>query len=172
MTMHHIASQTLANSTTQFLDFSSIPQTFTHLQLRCSVRATAPNPSDYFAIYISSTQAGHTLYGDGATAAASGAINSFGYGISQIPASTATANVFASSIIDLLDYRNTSKTKTYRSITGYDVNGAGYVALSSTFDPSFTSALSQITIFAGSAFVTGTRFDLYGITDNPIATGA
>jgi hypothetical protein len=166
-----ITGQTLTNSTTQFVAFNSIPQTFTHLQFRCYARSTAPNPSDYFAILNGSSVTGHTLYGTGASALSSAGTGSFGYGVTQIPAANATANIFSPVIFDLLDYTSTNKTKVFRSIAGYDANGSGYVSFASTFDPASTAAITGMNFFTGATFLAGSRFDLYGITSSQV-TGA
>lgn len=168
-----IAGQTLANSTTQFVAFNSIPQTFTHLQVRVSARGTLSAASDYIAWIAggSSTYSNHQLYGNGASAASVGGINGFGTGMGAIPAASATSGIFGISILDILDYTNTNKTKVMRCLNGYDANGSGFVYLSSGMDASTTSALSGFNIFTSTAFLTGSRFDLYGITTSSV-TGA
>jgi hypothetical protein len=176
MTMHHIQSQTMANSTTQFVTFSSIPQTYTHLQLRFSARATTAAAVEYIAFLASgtSTYSSHTLYGNGTTTTSTNGTAAFGASMGLIPAATALTNNFGSCIIDIYDYTSTSKLKVFRSISGYDNNGSGTVYLASGMDAtSGTSlnALSSFSIFNGGNFLVGSNFDLYGITSSP-TTGA
>jgi hypothetical protein len=102
----------------------------------------------------------HTVYGDGATAAAD--YSSTTYGVAGIQGGT--ANICAASVLDILDYSNTNKFKTTRVLDGVDVNGAGgYVELSSSTWRS-TSAITSIEIFlSGASFATGSTFSIYGI---------
>ena len=58
---------------------------------------------------------------------------------------------------------------------GYDVNGAGEIGLNSGYSANLgTSALASFEIgLSGGYYLTqGSKFSLYGITNNPIATGA
>jgi hypothetical protein len=70
----------------------------------------------------------------------------------------------AVAVIDILDYANTSKYKTTRTLAGNDQNGAGLVGLYSGLYMS-TSAISSIefTINGSGNFATGSNFALYGI---------
>jgi hypothetical protein len=75
----------------------------------------------------------------------------------------ATASVFGAGVIDILDYANTSKYKTIRTLSGWDKNGGGNVGLSSGLWLS-TSAISSIVIGSQTGnLVTNTQFALYGI---------
>jgi hypothetical protein len=171
--MYPIASQTLANSTTQFVAFNSIPQTFAHLQVRIFARATASAISDYIA-YVSagtSTYTNHQLYANGSSAYSTGSTSSFGTGMGSLPAASATSGIFGVTILDILDYTTTTKIKVVRGLNGNDSNGSGNVYLSSGMDTSTTAALTSFSIFTGSNFLTGSRFDLYGISTSN-ATGA
>jgi hypothetical protein len=78
---------------------------------------------------------------------------------------TAAANIFAVGVIDLLDYKNTNKNKTVRTIGGYDLNGSGAVAFGSGLWMD-TSAITQIDISplgASDKFVQYSSFALFGI---------
>jgi len=81
-----------------------------------------------------------------------------------VAGSTAGSNVFAVTVLDLLDYANTSKNKTVRNLAGYDKNGAGQIALNSGSWMS-TSAVTQIDISprVGTLFSQYSSFALYGI---------
>jgi hypothetical protein len=77
--------------------------------------------------------------------------------------SVSAANTFSELIIDILDYTNTNKYKTVRTLYGFDSNGAGYVGLNSTLVPQ-TAATNQIDIGELTAnFGQYTSFALYGI---------
>jgi hypothetical protein len=81
-----------------------------------------------------------------------------------ITGSTATANVFAVTVLDLLDYTSTSKYKTVRNLAGYDSNGFGSIALNSGLWMN-TVAVTSISISprVGTLFNANSRFSLYGI---------
>jgi hypothetical protein len=155
--------------------FSSIPQTFTHLQLRAFGR-TAFSTADW-ELWIQLNGVGgtsytyHILFGNGSSASSAGFISQGFARIGSIPGSTATANAFGVSVCDILDYTNTNKNKTIRAIAGFDVNGAGTAGLWSSVYLD-TSAITSITVgTANSNFATGSRLDLYGITSSQV-TGA
>lgn len=176
MSMHFISTQT--TTTTAQITFSSIPQTFTHLQIRVIGRHATSNTINASFIQLNGFGGTypyyHTLNGDGASATSGAGVSS----IIVLPAlagANATANVVGVNIIDILDYSSTTKNKVVRAIGGVDLNGSGSVAIHSGFSID-TTALTSITLGAGFAspyaFAAGTRVDLYGITSNPIATGA
>jgi hypothetical protein len=107
----------------------------------------------------------HDLTGNGATMYAGSGVgqgDTFFRNI-RYPAATSTANVFGAFVLDVLDYANTNKNKTFRTVGGYDANGSGWGALTSAgyFE---TTAVSSIKISAGStAFAQYSKFALYGI---------
>lgn len=171
--MVHIAGLNPGNGTN--VTFSSIPQTFTHLQLRAFGR-TAFSTANW-ELWIQLNGVGgtsytyHLLQGDGSSPISVGFTAQGLARIGAIPGATGTANVFGVSICDILDYTNTNKNKTIRSIAGYDANGSGLVGLWSSVYLD-TSAITSITVgTANSNFATGSRLDLYGITTSSV-TGA
>lgn len=177
--MHWIASSVIGSGGGT-PSFTNIPQTFTHLQLRVTIRGTrAGAPSDLTYIRFNgdygTTYSSHWINGSGSSIASSGG-NTFGFmylGDSTLPDSTATANCFGSQVWDILDYTNTSKFKTVKMIAGWDANGSGYCALVSGLwrDTSAITTISNMGV-ANSLAAQYTRVDLYGITTNPTATGA
>ena len=115
--------------------FTNIPQTYKHLQIRMIVRdLSVSSPSASFLRFngdTGSNYAYHTLQGNGATASSTGA-TSQGYMVGPlIPGSTQLTNNYGCVIVDILDYTNTNKNTTIRTIGGYDNNGSGAVSLTS-----------------------------------------
>lgn len=141
------------------ITFAGIPSTYKHLQIRYSANCTATgNPTVRFNSDAGSNYAYHILYGQGSAAAAvSGASQSFIY-LGTVYQNT---SVFNGGIIDVLDYANTSKTKTMRALTGAENNSAGEIGLFSGLWNS-TSAINSITI-AISNFTENSQFTLYGV---------
>lgn len=176
MTMHHIATSTGSSAA----DFTNIPQTYTHLQVRITGRSL--NAAGSFGTIYSgfngelfgpANYANHVMYGDGSSnivnsQASQGQIN---FGIGQFIWNSVTANVQASFVIDILEYTNTSKNKTVKYLMGWDSNGNGRAMFGSALWMS-TSAINRIQFTPDNGFTTSTRIDLYGITNNPIARGA
>ena len=166
-----IATTTVGSGGSSTITFSSIPSTFTHLQLRYIARsAQVGNASSLILRFNSDTgsnyYAYHEIYADGSTAAAYADSTATFSQVDQIPAANKTASVFGVGVIDLLDYTSTSKNKTIRFLDGWDSNGTGAVVFgSSLYKPSTIAAISTITITDAYAqnFVEYSQFALYGI---------
>jgi len=80
-----------------------------------------------------------------------------------VTAGSLAANIYAVSVIDILDYANTSKNKTIRALDGMDANGSGQVILNSGLWIN-TAAITSVTLQASaSSFTTASHFALYGI---------
>ena len=174
MTMQFIASQTGTGSSST-ITFSSIPQTFTHLQIRAFARGTAASTWDGMTVRFNSDSgsnyAQHYIYGNGGSAVSNGqASQTSAYVGSTVAGGNQTAGLFGVAITDILDYANTSKYKVTRTLNGVDANGSGYVEIDSGLWMN-TAAISSITIILTSNYATGSRIDLYGITTSEL-TGA
>jgi hypothetical protein len=129
-----IATVTVGAGGSSSVGFSSIPSTYKHLQLRITGRGNSSS-SDRVSITVKvnsdtgTNYANHALGGDGSSAFATQATsqgvgaNNYMAGISAIVGSTGLANSFGVSIVDILDYANTNKYKTLRSLAGQDQNG-------------------------------------------------
>jgi hypothetical protein len=163
-----IASTTL-NVAASSITFSSIPQNYTHLQLRIIGRnnQVGTNQKEYFKCNFNSdtTTANyrrHEVIGDGAGLAGS-AYQDGGISLGPTPN---TANTFSAHIIDILDYTNTNKYKTVKNICGYDGNGFGECHFNSGIWLS-TSAITSINlnpfVSGSNSFTQYTSFALYGV---------
>jgi hypothetical protein len=160
-----IATTTLSTATAS-VTFSSIPQTYTHLQLRALVKNTvnyawganiqlngATNYSRYHR-FGEDTSSGSGVIVDSGTATGQ---TFFTYG------ATAATNIFGVAIVDILDYTNTNKYKTLRAFSGWDNNGGGVLFETSSLYAT-TSAVSSLVITPTSGNIaTYTQFALYGI---------
>jgi hypothetical protein len=78
--------------------------------------------------------------------------------------STSGSNIFGSFVCDILDYRDTNKFKTIRTIGGFDNNGSGVVSLRSGVYRS-TNAITSIKLFnnPGNNFAQYSSCALYGV---------
>ena len=167
-----IATTTVGVLGSASVTFSSIPATYTHLQIRAIGRSNRVATGEFIKLTMNSdtgsNYADHSLnaggggvaFGDAATSAAFIRVNRFA-------GSTANANVFGVFVLDLLDYANTSKYKTIRELGGCDNNGDGDIFYNSGLWQS-TSAVNSLTftVGGGTLFSQYTQFALYGIKGN------
>lgn len=148
------------------IDFNSIPQTYTHLEIRLVVRGTATSNNDwmYFTLNNQSTGTSHYLAGNGSAPDIWNYVNSAQPLTMNMPCANATSGIFGTGIIRILDYTNTSKNKTSMIMSGHDRNGAGIIMLSSHLYSS-TSAVTSISLKAWglSSFSQYTKASLYGV---------
>jgi hypothetical protein len=152
------------------ISFGSIPQNYSHLQIRAIAKTTFTTYANnginvYFNNDTTSAKYTHQLYGAGSGSAAVQSIANY-MNISYIPGNqSGTTNMFGSVICDILDYSSTTKNKTLRAISGWDNNGSsGIITLNSAFNNS-TTAISSIQLGpdSGADFMQYSQFALYGI---------
>ena len=147
------------------ITFSSIPSTFTHLQIRGISRNSYPSSqvNVRFNSDTGSNYANHMVYTEGsAIYAAQNATQTYMrfYGLAY---SSLTASIMSSHVMDILDYTNTNKNKVYRTVGGYDANSSGEQGIFSGLWMS-TAAVTSIDLIAVSGnWTTDTSFALYGI---------
>ena len=162
-----IATTTVGAGGTSSITFSSIPSTYTHLQLRGIVRGGSE--VGVIAAFNGSGGQGHILYGRGTTSSAGSFQETAGIPIGVTPNSGNNAADFGSFVADILDYANTSKYKTTRSLAGIEITGSGnsYVFFQSGLWQS-TNAISSIvlTLNGGASFAQHSQIALYGIKGN------
>lgn len=183
MTMHHIGSSVVSGSSVSTIDFNSLPQTFSHLHIRTSIRmqSSQSTPYDLTIMVNGSTYSNqfsfHRLSSDGGSASGTGYINDLLFRVPLIcPNAYHLSNVFGASTIELLDYTSSAKGKTLKAVGGYDNNGgtnpyAGWINLTSS-GWTGTSPITSLQFASFGNFSIGSRIDVYGVTSNPIATGA
>ena len=165
-----IATVTVGSGGSATVTFSSIPATYTHLQLRGFHRTSNTSGTNWFALLRFNSDSGsnytyHGLRGDGSTAISyAAASQTFTLAIDAGDDAN-TALGWGAGVVDILDYTNTNKYKTIRALTGFDENGSGFAELVSGLWTS-TSAVSTITLTPGSGtFLQNSSFALYGIKD-------
>lgn len=157
------------------ITFSSIPSTYTHLQLRIMAKGTSTLGGYPTSANISintdttaSNYTNHSQIGNGSTAIGNNAPSNTGNILVTAGSngSWSSSSLFTVSILDFLDYANTNKYKTIRTLQGGDNNGAGQIRLDSMVwlnsaainSISFTCDATYLTFFA-----TNSSFALYGI---------
>ena len=146
------------------ITFSSIPNTYTHLQIRGIVRSSYPSVQPSLALQINGGWGlkNHSLYGDGASASPyAGA----GVNFSHSTGNSAGASMYSSIVIDILDYADTNKYKTIRALSGGDRNGSGFIELVSSLKDTTSAVTSVALIETDPSYVLTqySHFALYGI---------
>jgi len=150
------------------ITFAGIPNTYKHLQIRGIMKSTTAGTSvnDVFFQFNGDTGSNystHFITGTGASAGSGAATSQVRFRASNCAPYTGTASVFGAVVMDILDYANTSKYKTARSLSGSDWNGTGYMNMDSGLWMN-TASITSITIFPGAnSFETYTSLSLYGI---------
>ena len=148
------------------ITFSSIPQTYTHLQIRaigkCTAAVTIRNSGIQINGDTGSNYSIHELSGNGASTAAAGVASQTSTEGFIVPGTSFGASIFGVTIIDILDYTNTNKYKTLRALSGVDNNGSGSIYMYSGAWLS-TAAITSINLAPASNYVQYSSFALYGI---------
>ena len=162
-----IATTTVGSGGSSTITFASIPQTYSHLQLRMLARGTTgttilENNVRYNG--VTSAYSRQLMYGDGASVTGDHRANGdSAFFMSWFAGGSAASNIFGVCLMDILDYTNTNKFTTTRVLTGVELNGSGYVGQVSSYFSS-TSAISSIVITPLSGNYTEySHFALYGI---------
>jgi len=158
-----------AGGSESVLEFTSIPNSYTHLQVRFISKDIVVNSTRYeSSVRLNGDNGGnysnHSMYGDGSTANANGFTNEtvmrYGF-ISGV--SLGGSTTFVSGTFDLLDYSNTTKNKTARTVCGIDANGSGGAIYMTSGSWRSTAVVNSLSFYSQTGFVAGSTFALYGI---------
>ena len=167
-----IATTTVGSGGTSSVTFSSIPSTYTHLQIRWLAQSSnSATAADNLAFrFNSDTGANYTRhYIDGNGAVATAGANT---GVTQAYALCAQTSptypsAFGGGVLDILDYTNTNKNTTTRALSGADFNGTGGLIMFTSGLWLNTAAITSINIRALAGNLTQySQFALYGIKGN------
>jgi hypothetical protein len=163
-----IATISVGSGGTQTVEFTSIPNTYSHLQIRGIWKVNNTNggsPRILFNNDTTNSYNTHATAGDGSTTSNSNTTNN---GEAYLGFGNQSTSQFTSMVIDIFDYANTNKYKTARTLIGVDLNGSGNAQLVGISWMSF-NAISSIKIFPQSnttptnTFLQYSEFSLYGI---------
>lgn len=169
-----LATYTVGAGGVSTVTFTGIPSNgYKHLQIRILAATDRPTYAidNMFVTLNSDTGSNysfHSLEGNGSSASSGSAANNTDVRTGTL-SSSAASNVFTASIVDILDYADTNKYKTTRSLSGFDVNGtvSGYGGFIQMYSSNWrnTSAVTSITFNrqSGSNFIQYSQFALYGV---------
>jgi hypothetical protein len=157
-----IASVAVGSAGASTIDFTSIPQTFTDLCIKLSLRNSNASVSNWYNINfngVTTNRSRRSLYADGsAFASYTGADGEIGV----INGSSGTANVFSNQDIYILNYTSSNfKSVTSDSVT--ENNATNATQLLTAFLWSSTAAITSITLSGTNNFVQYSTATLYGI---------
>lgn len=170
-----LSSVTVGAGGASSIEFTNIPQTYKHLQIRGFVRENSGNNHIVLMQINNDTVVGgnyyqHHLLGDG-NSVFSNTFNNFGTVASAFMFSSDNPVDSPSSFIyDIFDYSNTSKNTVGRCFYGFDTNNTsnpipqwGLVGITSTLHTQ-TTAVTRLNFFEfNQNFREFTTFSLYGV---------
>ena len=166
-----VAVATVPSGGVASITFSSIPQTYTHLQIRATTRTNRSDANNdliflQFNGDTASNYSWHYLQGDGSNATSGAGATQTSIWTWLSASALSSANIFGAQVIDILDYANISKGKTIRNLGGVDLNGTSGGAMNLTSGNwRSNSSITSITLFSGfgSSISQHSSFALYGI---------
>jgi hypothetical protein len=161
----------LLSSTASSITFSSIPQTYTHLQIYGSLKSNRSTYVDDLGIRFNGDSASNysfrRMYGVGSsTAQGDNNTSAASMNLCQIAGGTVNnSNGFGGIVLEIVDYSSTVKTKSVKSFSGYEDNGQGIVQLASGNWRNSNTGISSITLIPlfGTLFSANSEVSLYGI---------
>ena len=169
-----IATVSVGSGGSANAEFTSIPATYSHLQVRVFAKTNRSDATtDIVKVTVNSdtgtNYAWHLLGGYGANPVFTDKGTSSNYIRTDWVAGngTGSSNVFGTFVMDILDYANTNKYKTFRTLAGVDLN-SGSTDSRIYFESGLWMSTNAITSikFApldGTGFLQYSQFALYGI---------
>ena len=165
-----ISNVVVGSAGSSSVTFSSIPSTYTHLQIRCVVRDNRSDVLSSLGVRFNGDTGGNYAYhnfradGTNLTNAEQGAsVNRIELD-RYLAAASSPSGTFAGIILDIPDYASANKYKTLKAIGGVDnaSAGTGVIEFSSGLWLN-TNAITSITLYSiYGTLVENTRFSLYG----------
>jgi hypothetical protein len=156
-----------------FIDFTSIPSTYKHLQIRAVTRRSQAQTFAGQLVAQFNGDTGNNYYslhringrGDGLVYPSGGSVTSSAV-MGLCAGNSMRAEMFTPTVVDILEYSSTNKTKVMRGISGTQSQSTNtdndVVVFSSMWNS--TAAINAIRLFpAGSSFVNLSVLSLYGI---------
>jgi hypothetical protein len=162
-----LISTSLISTTTASVTFSAIPATFKHLQLRIVGRNT--DGATFRSLTLRLNGDTGSNYGYQSMRGQNTTISSAAPGsyqtsllIGETPGAGSAANGFGSLFVDLIDYANTTKIKTTKTMGGNAATN-DVIAFNGTWNS--TAAITSILVsdaVTSTSFAAGSRISLYG----------
>jgi len=171
-----IATVTVGSGGASNIEFTSIPATYQHLEIRGILRDNRSIGSNIWwsdlfvemgngSIDTGSNYNMHRIWGDGGSVSSSDSISQTKVNWWECVPNTQyiAANIFNTTVISILDYANTNKYKTIRGLMGFDSNTVqSRIQFGSGLWRS-TSAVTNIRISTSATLQQYSQLALYGI---------
>jgi hypothetical protein len=163
-----LAVATVPSGGVATISFQGIPSGYRHLQVRYMARSgRARTETGGVAMRVNNAyfDYGHEILASGSAVTSSAGVTSIGSLVLVASGTNATAGIFGSGYIDILNYADTNKNKTFRALSGVNTNGAGQIKQFSGLFAS-TSAVTSITfesVDGGTNLQEFSTFALYGV---------
>jgi hypothetical protein len=162
-----IYTQTVGSGGASSITFNNIPQTFTDLLIKTSIRDSVSGTANAgMRIIFNGSSSGYSdtyLYGNGSTAYSNSDSGSSWVRVGQQPASGATANTFSNDEIYIPNYTSSNYKSVIGDSTGENNGTTAYTTLAAGLW-SNTAAITSIQLQSNStAWVQYSEFSLYGI---------
>jgi hypothetical protein len=161
---YELISTAFGTGSSGVIEFTSIPSTYKHLQIRFSGRSTSSGVNVNLTVngVTTASYARHFLQSAATTETSGNTINQTSILLTRLMASSVG---LSSGILDVLDYSSTTKNKTFRTLYG-EATGVSTDAIIVLHSGAFfsTAAIETLTFtLASNSFATNSRFSLYGI---------
>jgi hypothetical protein len=164
------------------IEFTSIPSTYKHLQIRyLGQTARSDFNGDALGVRVNSDSGNNYSFhilrmredsssGIVTETGASQSVINFGYG--SLVGSTNSSIFFAAGVVDILDYKSTNKTKVFRNLYGYELNSTSSIgsvfsvvgfASGAWLNTNAITSISLLSVATGQNFKQYSSFALYGI---------
>jgi len=164
-----LASVTLSASTAS-ITFDGIPAGYKHLQIRSLSRSTnsAYYSQIFFTINSVSSYHRHLILSDGVNSpGAYGYTGQSSASLGYLTGNTALTNNYGTAVLDIFDYANTTKFKTYKGMFGSNNNSQAspdtYIGFVSGTLPAIDPITKLVFTPESGNFAQYTSFALYGI---------
>lgn len=161
---YELISTTILGSAASTISLTSIPSTYSHLQIRATLRTNGgglDNARLTFNSDSGSNYAWHSLYGANGSVSSENSTSQTSIAVREATGAEAGVLVWGGNVIDILDYAKTTKNKTVRYLNGL-AGTYPRVRLGSGVWLS-TAAITSLSLYNANTFMTGTRVSLYGI---------
>jgi hypothetical protein len=171
MATYTLISSNVLSSSAASVTFSSIPATYTDLELRISVRSSNAGADQDLTMQLNGLSTSVYSYtrilGTGSAASSARASSTTDTNPTDNPAATATANTFNNASIYIPSYTVAqNKPMSSFGVSENNTTAARMMATAMLF--SSTAAITSITLLSSngsSSFVSGSSFYLYGISN-------
>ena len=160
-------------STQSSIEFTNIPQTYKHLQIRGIGRISATEANDIAGLIVQynndtgSNYANHFIIAEGTAVSTLAQTSQTGLYTGYLPTNNSTSGCYSSTVIDILDYSNTNKNTTQRSLNGNETNNTANSNSRVSFISGLwmnTAAVTSIRISSNyTSLLQHTSFALYGV---------